>query len=135
MLGFTTAHEFAHFNKMYNRGFFKRKTDESPYYGLNYNKVPPYYKELLKSNVFNPHDKEINENYSNLVGLRYLLDKYDYFDSNDPNSTFDQKILDSIKSDERIYGNPFLNMHSDEQIIKAINDVALVKNKQNENLV
>lgn len=135
MLGFTTVHELSHFNRRYNRGLFKRKSDESPYYGNNYRKVPQYYKDLLKSNVTNPHDQEINENYSNLIGLRYLLNKYGYFNSNDPNANFDQNLLNQIKGDERIYGNPFLNMHTDDQIIKSINDVASNNSKDNDNLV
>ena len=125
-IGFTTAHEFAHNNKLFNSPPKSwEKPYRSPYYGYNYKKLPNNYSDALEvTKLTNPHDSEFNESYSDLIGLRYLLNKYGIFDSTDPNAKFDFNLYKTIIKDDRFKNNRFLKLHDVNQVIKAINEVA-----------
>lgn len=132
-VGFVTAHEFAHYNKLYNKKA-KYQSDAylSPFYGNDYKKVPGEYMNALGVNYdSNAHDSEMSESYSDLVGLRYLLDKYGIYNSKDPNTKFKYEDYKKIKSDPKFKNNRFLKLHDEQQVIKAINDVAFLENTEN----
>ena len=117
------AHEYAHLNPLYNtRTTNKVKTVDSPYYGMDYSSVPQRYKDILIGEGYtDDHDKELNENYSDLMGLRAELQKAGIFDSFD-GSIFDENLLQKVK-DSGIK-NRFLEYHTDQQIIDALNEIA-----------
>ena len=125
-IGFTPAHEFAHDNKLFNSlAKSWEKPYRSPYYGFNYRKLPNNYSDALEvTKLTNPHDSEFSESYSDLIGLRYLLNKYGIFDSMDPNAKFDFNLYKTIIKDDRLKNNRFLKLHDVNQVIKAINEVA-----------
>lgn len=125
-VGFTTAHEFAHNNKLFNTPAKSyESTYRSPYYNHSYKKLPKKYIDALEvKQLVNPHDMEFSESYSDLIGLRYLLDKYNIFDSKDSNAVFDSKMYNNLIQDERFKNNRFLKLHEEKQVIDAINNVA-----------
>lgn len=125
-IGYVTAHEFAHYNKDFHRKTRnENKAYLSPFYGYDYTDLPQEYFNALGVNYrTNAHDSEFNESYSDLIGLRYLLNKYNVFDSTDPNAKFDYKLYKNIMKDERFKNNRFLKLHDESQVIKALNDVA-----------
>lgn len=58
-----------------------RFTEDSPYYGNDYSRIPESIKKPLKSNYrfgfkVNPHDAELSESFSDLGGTKTMLDKY-----------------------------------------------------------
>ena len=122
-VGHVTAHENAHLNRFYNRKA-NSKSPDSLYYGNDYSKVKKF-KDALNVNVdANIHDLELSESYSDLIGLRYLMQKHDIFDSMDPNAIFTEEDYNSLINDSRYENDRFLKLHSKEQVIEAINDVA-----------
>lgn len=135
-IGNAAVHEYTHYNKIYNTKRGGDRNFTSPYYGMNYSKVPKEYYDLLQPTIINSsHDWELNENYSDLMGLRYLMQKHNIFDSMDPNATFNESNYKSLLKDKRYENDRFLKTHTKEQVIKAINDVAfLIDNKNFENL-
>lgn len=125
-IGLTSAHEFAHDNKLFNSPAKSWETPyRSPYYGFNYRELPNNYSDALEvTKLTNPHDSEFSESYSDLIGLRYLLSKHGIFDSKDPNAKFDFNMYKTIMKDDRFKNNRFLKLHDVNQVIKAINEVA-----------
>lgn len=124
-VGNSATHEYTHYNKLYNTKRGGDKNFTSPYYGMNYKKVPKEYYDILQPvTVNNLHDWELNENYSDLMGLRYLMQKHNIFDSMNPNDRFDESDYEYLIKDERYENDRFLKNHTKEQVIKAINDVA-----------
>lgn len=125
-VGFTTAHEFAHDSKLFNTPAKSYEdTYRSPYYNNSYKKLPKEYIGALEvRQLVDPHDMEFSESYSDLIGLRYLLDKYNIFDSKDSNSVFDSEMYNNLIQDERFKNNRFLKLHEEKQVIDAINNVA-----------
>ena len=77
----------------------------------------------------------MSEGYSDLIGLRYLMQKHGIFDSMNKDAIFDEKTYKSLLKDPRYKNDRFLNNHSKEQVIKAINDVAFLNNNSLENFV
>lgn len=125
-VGFTTAHELAHNSRLFNT-FAKSYEDvyRSPYYGFNYKKLPKKYIGALEvRQLTDAHDSELSESYSDLIGLRYLLDKYNIFDSKDANTVFDSEMYNNLMQDERFKNDRFLKLHEEKQVIDAINNVA-----------
>ena len=148
----SAAHEAFHWNPLYNnlKGYSKKLFFESPYYGQNYSMVPREIKEILTPERIKleqrnkrglgdlKHDFEINESYSDLGALRQQLQKSGVFDSFENNNTFNQKMLDEFRKLYRKEGTPterFLNLHTDDQIIKAINEIAENNNSNLNNYV
>jgi hypothetical protein len=123
---FVVAHELAHDNPLYNtRGHFDEVPEDSRYYGNDYTKIPQETKNILIGTGYkDEHDAELSENYSDLVGTRALLFDTGIFDSRDSNAVFNQEMLDAYKKTEEGKSDRFLQYHTDEQIIKAINDIA-----------
>ena len=74
------GHELGHRNPLFNtRALLESMTDnqkiglstESPYYNMDYSKLTPRMKQLLKPiKGVNPHDFEYNEGYSDLFGMK-----------------------------------------------------------------
>lgn len=148
----SAVHEAFHWNPLYNnlKGYSKKLSFESPYYGQNYSMVPREIKEILTPERIKleqrnkrglgdlKHDFEINESYSDLGALRQQLQKSGVFDSFENNNTFNQKMLDEFRKLYRKEGTPterFLNLHTDDQIIKAINEIAENNNSNLNNYV
>lgn len=69
------AHEISHGRKLYNNhNPFSNKTNDSEYYGNNYNYIRKKHKRWLDPiNPENTHDAELSESYSDLMGLRAAL--------------------------------------------------------------
>lgn len=132
-IGWVTAHEFAHYNKMYNSAPKRNELAfNSPYYGYYYGNIPQNFLDSLAVHKYaDLHDSEYNESYSDLIGLRYLLDKHGIFNSKDANAVFDETLYDKVLEDERFKENRFLKLHNKKQVINAINDVA--QNRTNKN--
>lgn len=122
-IGNISAHEYAHLNKFFNKKGGSLSPD-SLYYGNDYTKVRRFSDALEVNKAANIHDLELSESYSDLMGLRYLMNKYDIFDSLDKNAVFTEDDYDDLINNENFKGNRFLNLHTKEQTIKAINDVA-----------
>jgi hypothetical protein len=80
----SAAHEAFHWNPLYNnlRGYSRKLSFESPYYGQDYSIVPKEVKQILTPERIKleernkrglgdlKHDFEINESYSDLGALR-----------------------------------------------------------------
>lgn len=126
------AHELGHENPLFNTRInwdsYKYPEDKnrlSPYYWFDYTNIPDEWVEYLKptNNIqdLDEHDVELNENYSDLVGLREALYRNGIFDSSD-GSIFTQDMLDRFRQTGE--ANRFLKYHTDEQIINALNEVA-----------
>lgn len=142
------AHEAFHWNPLYNSRDYSRKLSfESPYYGQDYSIVPKEIKQILTPERIKleernkkglgdlKHDFEINESYSDLGALRQQLQKSGVFDSFEKDNIFTQKMLDEFRKLYKKEGTPterFLNLHTDDQIIKAVNEIA-ANNKSNLN--
>ena len=129
--GTVAAHEVAHLNPLFNTRYddwyhpLRKNKDISPYYGNDYSKVPPYWMYLLQPNKqVNSHDYEASENYSDLMSLRYFLQKNGIFDSTDPNVEFKSSDYDKIFEHEGGEKLRYLMHHSKDAVIKAINEVA-----------
>ena len=138
--GIVGAHEAAHLNRLYNYPYTDKKNPyakayDSPYYNFDYSGVPPWFRTLLTPNKpVGDHGKELNENYSDLMGLRYFMQKNNIFDSMDDKKTFTEEDYDRLVDTEGAEALRYLNTHSKESVIKAINDVASTgKRKKNPN--
>ena len=127
------AHEAAHLNPLYNTRYKdwyredRHYKELSPYYGNDYSNVPGYYMYILAPNKeVNDHDKEASENYSDLMALRYYLQKNGLFDSMDKTAVFTSEDYDKIFETEGGKHLRFIKNHSKDAVIKAINDIAQV---------
>jgi len=135
--GIVAAHEMAHLNPLFNTRYddwyhpLRKNKDLSPYYGNDYTKVPPYWMYLLRPNIqVNEHDAEASENYSDLMALRYFLQKNGIFDSMGPNAEFKSSDYDKIFEHEGGKNLRYLMHHSKDAVIKAINEIAGVSGKE-----
>lgn len=129
------AHELAHYHPGYNPLNFIGKNQDSQYYGMDYSFIPKDIRDTLKPNKeVNLHDMEINENYSDLVGTRAALFKEGIFDSRLKDNIFNENLLEQYKNSELGKKDRFIQNHSDEQIIKAINDIAYNNKNKNKNI-
>lgn len=146
-LGETGTHEAFHWNPTYNK---KSKVSgvsvstESPYYNNNYSNIPQEIKEILTPSQDAlkrrhsqglgdlEHDAELSEQYSDLGALRYNLNKEGIFDSRKIGEQFNQKMLDMFRGTKSAKTDRFLDLHTDDQIIKAVNEIA-ANNKSNLN--
>lgn len=136
-IGNVAAHEYTHWNKFYNKRPLARpeRSFSSPYYGNDYSRVYGFMPILEVINPINNHDAEMSESYSDLMGLRYLMQKHGIFNSMDPNAKFNEANYKFLLKDERYKNDRFLKYHTKDQVIKAINDVAFLNNDINfENL-
>lgn len=148
----SAAHEAFHWNPLYNnlRSYSKKLSFESPYYGQDYGIVPKEVKQILTPERIKleernkrglgdlKHDFEINESYSDLGALRQQLQKSGVFDSFEKDDIFTQKMLDEFRKLYRKEGTPterFLNLHTDDQIIRAVNEIAANNNSNLNNYV
>ena len=129
------AHEAGHFNPIFNLSVGKLSS-ESPFYGNDYSLVPQYWKYLLQpEGVVTAHNKEYNENYSDLIALRYFLQKNGIFDSNDENAQFTEEDYKKLMEVEGAENLRYLQNHSMTKVIEALNEIALLqKNKPSDNL-
>lgn len=142
--GSTATHEGFHWNPTYNNRGGSSLTAESPYYGNNYSNIPQEIKEILTPSQDAlkrrhsqglgdlEHDAELSEQYSDLGALRYNLNKEGIFDSRKISEQFNQKMLDMFRGTESAKTDRFLDLHTDDQIIKAVNEIA-ANNKSNLN--
>lgn len=144
----SAAHEAFHWNPLYNlRGYSRKLSFESPYYGQDYSIVPKEIKQILMPERIKleernkrglgdlNHDFEINESYSDLGALRQQLQKSGIFDSFKKDDIFTQKMLNKFRElyrKERTPTERFLNLHTDDQIIRAVNEIA---QNNNSNLI
>lgn len=123
------VHELAHENPLFNNGNKWITTVESPYYGNNYSGVPEAWKKALAPEDWwelSLHDQELNESYSDLQALRYLLYKEGIWNVLDHDKPFGEKELDKLMHLDG-YSIPverFLMNHNTQQIINAINEIA-----------
>lgn len=149
-LGETGTHEAFHWNPNYNT---RSKVSgsvvnpESPYYNNDYRNIPKEIKDILKpsQDALNrrydqkigdlKHDRELSEQYSDLGALRYNLNKEGIFDSRKIGEQFNQKMLDMFRGTESAKTDRFLDLHTDDQIIKAINEIAENNNSNLNNYV
>lgn len=134
------AHELGHYNPLYNTKKDPEKEYSYPeddrmysrYYMNDYTNVPAEYVDYLYPTIgldkINDHDRELSENYSDLIGLREALYRHGIFDSSD-GSIFTQEMLDKFRKTGE--ANRFLRYHTDEQIINALNEVAYNEDNQN----
>lgn len=124
------AHEFSHFPFLYNDFTnLDSSNPDSPYYGLSYKYVPEFTKELLRPSVeVNPHDRELNENYSDLNSSRVNLFNDKIFDSRKASNVFTDELYEQYKNSPTSSKDRFFKNHTKDQFIKAINDVAYNKN-------
>lgn len=76
------------------------------------------------------HDYMPEEQYGDLMGFRYYLNKLGIFDSRKANSIFTKDMLNQIKTrrDLPFEVNRIINNFSDEDIIKIVNEVAYKNN-------
>ena len=129
--GVVGAHEAAHLNPLYNTKYKEKAApahvyQESPYYKNDYSKIPARFKYLLKpKNASTLHEKELSENYSDLMGLRYFLYQNGIFDSTQPGKTFTSEDYNKLLDAEGGEDLRFLKNHTKQQVIDAINEVAL----------
>lgn len=147
----SAAHEAFHWNPLYNsRGYSRKLSFESPYYGQDYSIIPKEIKQILTPERIKleernkkglgdlNHDFEINESYSDLGALRQQLQKSGVFDSFKKDDIFTQKMLNQFRElyrRERTPTERFLNLHTDDQIIRAINEIAQNNNSNLNNYV
>ena len=147
----SAAHEVFHWNPLYNsRGYSRKLSFESPYYGQDYSIVPKEIKQILTPERIKleernkrglgdlNHDFEINESYSDLGALRQQLQKSGVFDSFKKDDIFTQKMLNQFRElyrKERTPTERFLNLHTDDQIIRAVNEIAANNNSNLNNYV
>ena len=149
-LGSTGTHEAFHWSPTYNT---RSKVSgsvvnpESPYYNNDYRNIPKEIKDILKPSqeALNrrnsqglgdlKHDSELSEQYSDLGALRYNLNKEKIFDSRKIGEQFDQKMLDMFRGTKSAKTDRFLDLHTDDQIIKAVNEIAANNNSNVNNYV
>lgn len=147
----SATHEAFHWNPLYNSRDYSRKLSfESPYYGQDYSIVPKEIKQILTPERIKleernkkglgdlNHDFEINESYSDLGALRQQLQKSGVFDSFKKDDIFTQKMLNQFRElyrKERTPTERFLNLHTDDQIIRAVNEIAANNNSNLNNYV
>lgn len=131
------GHETGHHIPLYNTYTFGLSDDiktqmanpnstlYSPRYHNDYSQIPEEWRNILKPiNPEDDHNAELSEAYSDLVGLRAVLKDYGIFDSDDPNAVFTQEMLNEFKKQLGNRTNRFLDYHSDENVIRAVNEIA-----------
>lgn len=138
----TGAHEGAHLNRIYNQVLqnpTKEDNELSPYYSkvknatINYRHIPDIVKTLLTPNVkVDYHDKEINENYSDLIGTRSNLQNEGIFNSMLPDQSFTKEMYDRYRNTDAGKKDRFMNTHSEQQVIDALNIIAHNNKKNND---
>lgn len=145
----TSAHEGFHWNRFFNtkrrnKPFNLSKDPESPYYNYDYSHIPDEVKNILKPNEQMlkerhklglgdlKHDAELNEAYSDLGALRYNLEKEGIFDSKKAGEIFTKEHLEKYRKTERGKRDRFIQLHTDDQIIEAINVIAENNNENQE---
>ena len=148
--GETGTHETFHWNPTYNRRSKVSGVNvntESPYYNNDYSNIPKEIKDILKPSQdalnrrYNQylgdlrHDFELSEQYSDLGALRYNLNKEGIFDSRKLGEQFNQKMLDMFRGTESAKTDRFLDLHTDNQIIRAVNEIAANNNSNLNNYV
>ena len=147
-LGGTATHEVFHWNPKFNtrinssKSITLTKPVDSPYYSNNYNNIPEDVKAILRPNKEKliareqkglgdlEHDAEISESYSDLEELRYNLKKEGIFDSFKSGEKFDQHMLDLFRKTKRGKTDRFIDLHNDDQTIKAVNEIAQNGNEE-----
>lgn len=131
----TAAHELAHKNMVYNskdqyydiKDYANDKNSlyYSPYYGFNYQQITPEILTILKpSNYTNTHDAEISESYSDLIRTRAQLEKLGIYSSTQTGQTFTEDLYDQYLNTEAGKTDRFLQLHTKQQVLDALNLIA-----------
>ena len=126
----TAAHEMAHLNMLFNdiNGTVGTGDRASDHYGIDYTLLPQHYVDILTpTQQTSSHNLELNENYSDHIATKQGLYETGIFDSRLPGQTFTQEQLNAYKQTERGKKDRFLQLHSDDQVIRAINEIAYNK--------
>lgn len=118
----TVAHEAAHSRNLYNNTTFSTFED-SPYYGNDYSYIKNRHKRWLKpNNPKTPHDAELSEAYSDLMGLR--ADLYSNGIVDGTQRRYRNKDIKNFLKTEEGKNNRYLQYHDNiNQTRKALNRV------------